>query len=1703
MKIVKKLKSNNGVAIEWAVAFSLFIFALGFLLIALIQSKYSLKQYEDKHINQQMTVSQIGEYFVRACEFGSDFPKGDETDEQLASNFPWMDGDTLDFFKDCIDKGLKFDTKIYETDNGSFWDFHQKGSIIRKLTVTDASGNTVLTVAVAEEYITDESQDLIFTKSSNPKTRFSIIEWTEGESLIDESSDNKLKPLQSLWKWAGNLFGANADPQNDTRWIVYKYDINYKDNTLLESTSTCDTTTQGYVTGSNLVMPRPSCPGYSFDGWYDQNGKKIGDAGSKISESMFTGMKSGDGLTLYAHWTVNTITLKDGDWSQNHNVKCTLPEREKADYYFYGWKDESDSKSKVLRAGETVTAKKSGNTVYTAQWIKISDLLTIEYDVTGAESEQPESVLVTPDITSVTLPYASKNNCSFEGWYTEREGGEFVGNAGSKYTPGNVKGTIVLYAHFKPLEYTITYMIDGVKNPSGYPQQKYSISDTVTVLGKPSEDGKNYSDWVVLESDDESTTGWAVGSTVYSGDNGTNRSGNIVLSSTSRLFYVTVVYGNGTDNQTGSGVVKISNLNPTKAGYKFDGWKVTTGSADIKDGVITPASDCTVTAQWKGYNVTVVYGNGTADQTGSGVVTIATPNPTRAGYKFDGWKVTDGDATVKEGVITPTSDCTVTAQWTAYKVTVVYGNGTADQTGTAVVTIATPKPTKAGYKFDGWKVTSGTAEIKDGVITPTSDCTVTAQWTAYKVTVVYGNGTADQTGTAVVTIATPKPTKAGYKFDGWKVTSGTAEIKDGVITPTSDCTVTAQWTAYNVTVVYGNGTADQTGSGVVTIKTPAPTRAGYKFDGWKVTSGTATVKDGVITPTSDCTVTAQWTAYKVTVVYGNGTSDQTGSGVVTIKAPKPTRAGYKFDGWKVTSGTADVKDGVITPTSDCTVTAQWTAYKVTVVYGNGTADQTGTAVVTIKTPAPTRAGYKFDGWKVTSGTAEIKDGVITPTGDCTVTAQWTAYKVTVVYGNGTADQTGSGVVTIKTPAPTKAGYKFDGWKVTSGTATVKDGVITPTSDCTVTAQWTAYNVTVVYGNGTADQTGTAVVTIKAPKPTRAGYKFDGWKVTSGTAEIKDGVITPTSDCTVTAQWKICNVTVVYGNGTADQTGTGIVTISNPNPTKAGYKFSGWKVTDGDADISGATITPTSDCTVTAQWTAYTVTIDYNDGVTSGKIDSGVVTIPEPTRAGYKFNGWKVTDGTADVSGATITPTSDCTVTAQWTAYKVTIDYNDGVTSGTSAEGVVTITEPTKPGYKFNGWKVTSGTADVSGATITPTSDCTVTAQWTAYKVTVVYGNGIADQTGTAVVTISTPAPTMTGYTFTEWKVTSGTAEIKDGIITPTSDCTVTAQWTVNKYKITSTENNSTNTITVDGKTVDNGGEIAYGSVVTFEVSYSFGSTDKDFTLKQGDVDITYYSNAECTTASTSKDAGTYYFKMPAGEVTLASKAEYCLATGTLITLGDGTQKPIEEIDGSENIMSWNFFTGGYEARRVSIIVYHGDAEYNIVNSEFSDGTVLRTIGEHGLFDYDLNKYIYITTENFGEFIGHQFVKYNANGTYDLVTLTNAFVTTELTGAYSISSSVNSNVFAEGILTVAPPDDFYNWIEMDGKLHYNVEKFNADVEKYGTYDYDVFKDYVTYEQYVDFNGAYLKSAVEQGKFDFEYILELIALYAVYMPGTKKY
>ena len=176
--------------------------------------------------------------------------------------------------------------------------------------------------------------------------------------------------------------------------------------------------------------------------------------------------------------------------------------------------------------------------------------------------------------------------------------------------------------------------------------------------------------------------------------------------------------------------------------------------------------------------------------------------------------------------------------------------------------------------------------------------------------------------------------------------------------------------------------------------------------------------------------------------------------------------------------------------------------------------------------APTRTGYKFDGWNTAAdGSGEMVTASTVITANMVLYAQWTAeppasYTITYNLSGGTNPASAPLIYTAGTstalPTPTKAGYLFKGWydnAAYTGNAITAIGSAN-TGNCTFWAKWAA-NVT--------------ASTIKLPA---SSYVYTGSAikpvptVTSGTTTLVSGT----------------DYTVSYGTNTA--VGSGTVTVTS-------------------------------------------------------------------------------------------------------------------------------------------------------------------------------------------------------------------------------------------------------------------------------------------------------------------------------------------------------------------------------------------------------------------------------------------------------------------------------------------------------------------------------------------------------------------------------
>lgn len=234
----------------------------------------------------------------------------------------------------------------------------------------------------------------------------------------------------------------------------------------------------------------------------------------------------------------------------------------------------------------------------------------------------------------------------------------------------------------------------------------------------------------------------------------------------------------------------------------------------------------------------------------------------------------------------------------------------------------------------------------------------------------------------------------------------------------------------------------------------------------------------------------------------------------------------------------------------------------------------------------------------------------------------------------------------------------------------------------------------------------------------------------------------------------------------------------------------------------------------------------------------------------------------------------------------------------------------------------------------------------------------------------------------------------------------------------------------------------------------------------------------------------------ASEIDTTNPPDPCVAEGTLITLSDGTQKPVEELTGNEMLLVWNMYTGTFDSAPILCIDSDPIGHYKSILLSFADGTMVDVLSEHGFFDVDLNKYVYLD-EYAADYIGHDFLKQGENG-MTAVTLVDVEVSTEVTVAYSPVTYGHLCYFVNGMLSMPGGiDGLFNIFEVDpGTMTYDAEAMAADIEQYGLYIYEELNALVPVpeEMFNAVNGQYLKVAVGKGIITIEQIGELVDKYA---------
>ena len=1310
-------------------------------------------------------------------------------------------------------------------------------------------------------------------------------------SLIEKFED----PIKNGYKFLGwdKEVPTNMPANNmrfDAVWDIITYTITYHLNGGIINVEYVTTYT---IETEDIILPIPTCTGYTFDGWY--------------MDELFTGSKydsilkgnTGD-KEFYAKWNIITYTV-----NFDNNGHGRTPEAQYIEYLnkvkepenmvtvgytFIGWYKEKA----CINAYDFDTLVTEDFTLY-AKW-EINKY-TVHFENNGRGEKVEDQIIEYNKRVDKPKDLVS-SGFTFGGWFID----EACQNEYNFDMP--VTNNFTLYAKWTIRQYTLTFISNG------------EIFTTIT---------QNYNTRIIAPENPTrkgyTFKGWdqAIPARMPDKDMTFTAQWDIIIYDITYETYDGTLSGNDVKKYTVE--TETFKLNdPTKYGYTFLGWYDNENfSGDVVTEVIKGTTgNLTFYAKWTINKYTVMFiMNGHGETPRTQVVehgSFATrPNtPTEVGYTFDNWYADQGLTKLYDFNSPVIENIMIYAKWHVNTYEIKFDTrGITPLPGTVPTPqiveygsrVQTPvEPENEEWAFSGWYTDEECTQVYDFNTLVTHGFTLYAKWKMHAYTVTFnanGHGVApsSQAVTRGETVEIPvEPIEAGYTFLGWYTESSCINKYDFSTPVYNKFTLYAKWQINTYTITFDANGGKFSGNSTIWRKTGLfneefeapenPTRVGYTFIGWD-----KEIPSRI--PAENAVFKAQWQVNQYTISFNTvgGTTIESITldyDAIIIPPSNPFKAGYNFVGWNPVIPAR-------MPAYDMICTAIWSpiTYKITynlindgklnhVAVNNSNNPETYTIEnATIVLSNPTRVGYTFMGWFSDSGLTNscgtIEAGSI---GDKVFYAAWKINQYKLIFdANGGKFIDNSDRIElledydtqiIKPENPTRYGYTFMGWSPSVPTTFPADNV-------TYYAVWQIDSYTinyVLYGgvnNKNNPLTYTVLDEVIFKEPTKAGYAFGGWYLDEdGNNEITGISKGTVGNITIYAKWNANMYTVKYdGNGALSGSVEDSIhtfdiakALNANNFVRPGYLFLGWSTsktatnkTYSDMEVvSNLSTTPNDVVTLYAVWQIITYKITYY--LSGGKnnsanpsvynVNTETIVLKDPSKTGYTFKGWYLDETyTNSITEIIKGSTGDISVYAKWeiNAYTYTFDANggkfeDGLAIKEITDNFGTIinlpTNPTRLGYEFMGWSPSVPTTIVD-------KNITFKAIWKiiTYKINYVLDGGTNSASNPQSYNVNTnvifEAPTKLGYTFKGWFKDSGFEEqIFEIPLGSVGEVTVYAKWEIIVYTITYYLDGGTNSIqNVTSYTVED-------TIILYEATklgYTFMGWFKDSIYSGGSITI--------------------------------------------------------------------------------------------------------------------------------------------------------------------------------------------------------------------------------------------------------------------------
>ena len=887
------------------------------------------------------------------------------------------------------------------------------------------------------------------------------------------------------------------------------------------------------------------------------------------------------------------------------------------------------------------------------------------------------------------------------------------------YTPdvATVSGTMddvngkTATVKYSPNSHTVTWKLDGgnINGNEDDVVQNVVFGDTITAPADPEKEGYTFNGWnpapasTVADEDYEFTAQWTVNKypATFKLEGGK--------------------YNNSTDDVTVqveyNAAISALDPEPTRDGYTFEGWTDTAGGIEPLTSLGQMGSNGkTFYAIWTADNAayyTEIYRMGTDGtypdtytlrDSGSGE-TDDHVSADPADYEAEGFTFDSGNANnVLEGDIPATGSLTLKLYYKRDKHTVKFMDGTEEISSEELFyesPITEPdKPTKTGYTCTGWTdEPAGTDPVTVATTVGTDDLTYYALWSKNTYDVIYKFDDATSSGNDNTTPADVADT---YTFEDVEFEAALPTINNPVSNVAGYSFM--EWIWYEL-----DGSEAAHGRTLPNTVDPGET---YDIEIDGVTRHGTKITEPATVPANDVLAVALYKAPGKAIFYfgkdENGNDDSTlvydqttGANDTPITAPAtdPVIDGYTFAGWyerdEATGqpiGDAITDFGNYETGNDKKFVAKWEEIPAYAdFYANEGAWSTGDEPLrvqgvhsqAIEEPADatlSRDGYTFKGWGSTADATTPVDSLGNYDRDSVASfyAIWEENKVTLdanggkieVVDPGTGDTTQADEVPVtgydegdditdQVNEPTRPGYTFDGWFTEPEGGDPVDITSIPGGDLgTLYAHWIPNDTQNI---NYYDDEGNLIKAVPVPEgaetpelgkdndgndidPTQPGKEFVEWVDADGNPVTLPDVM-PDEPINVYAKYNVVDYTLTFdpnggdwGNGDTEahsetkHYGDPISKPANPAAPDENHYFAGWSL-DGTTVVNVESTMPAKDLTYKAVWRVkgekHTVTYQDYDGtvIETKEAEEGapVPKISNPSRPGYVFTGWKWID----------------------------------------------------------------------------------------------------------------------------------------------------------------------------------------------------------------------------------------------------------------------------------------------------------------------------------------------------------------------------------------------------------------------------------------------------------------------------------------------